>query len=171
MEEQKRLTCCFTGHRTIDAEHMRPLSTLLDRTIESLIGCGYTVFRTGGARGFDTLAALSVLSKREKYPQLRLHLCLPCRDQAKQWNDWEREAYQYILANANEISYVTESYQRGCMHTRNRRMVEGSDCCVAYCTVEEGGSAYTLQYAKKLELRVINLAGLFKQEEEYVDEI
>ena len=164
-------TCCFTGHRTIAPATRTHLTALLNRTLDELIADGFCEFRTGGARGFDTLAALSVLSKREEYPQLRLHLCLPCRDQAKQWNDWEREAYQYILANANEISYVTESYQRGCMHTRNRRMVEGSDCCVAYCTVEEGGRAYTLQYAKKLELRVINLAGLLKQEEEYVDEI
>ena len=148
MEAQKSLTCCFTGHRKIDAACLRPLSDVLDRTLESLIGCGFTVYRTGGALGFDTLAALTVLEKKERYPQLRLHLCLPCRDQTKQWGDWNREAYEYILANADEVSYATDTYRRGCMHDRNRMMVNGSQCCVAYCTTEEGGSAYTMQYAK-----------------------
>lgn len=160
MEEQKILTCCFTGHRKIDDDRLRPLSEVLDRTIESLIARGFWVYRTGGALGFDTLAALKILEKKEKYPQLRLQLCLPCRDQSKKWGDWNREAYAYILQNADEVSYAVETYRRGCMHERNRKMVQGSQCCVAYCMSEDGGSAYTLQYAKEHDLRVINLATL-----------
>lgn len=165
MDESKELICCFTGHRNIDESQLSPLREVLNRTLESLIARGFLVYRTGGALGFDTLAALAVLEKKEKYPSLRLHLCLPCRDQSDRWGDWSQEAYGYILQNADEVSYTTEQYRRGCMHQRNRQMVQGSQCCVAYCTTEDGGSAYTLKYAKEHGLRVINLAGMLKKEE------
>ena len=48
----------FTGHREIDAETLRePLYA----TLEGLISSGSDMFFTGGASGFDTLAALTVL--------------------------------------------------------------------------------------------------------------
>ena len=61
----ERLICCFTGHRRIRPEIMPELSALLDRVLDTLINDGVTEFRTGGAVGFDTLAALKVLEKRE----------------------------------------------------------------------------------------------------------
>ena len=158
MDESKELICCFTGHRNIDESQLSSLREALDRTLETLIARGFFVYRTGGALGIDTLAALAVLEKKEKYPSLRLHLCLPCRDQSDRWGDWSQEAYGDILQNADEVRYTTEQYRRGCMHQRNRQMVQGSQCCVAYCTSEDSGSAYTLQYAKKHGLRVINLS-------------
>ena len=64
MSESEVLICCFTGHRTIRAEHMLMLPRVLDRVLEGLIGRNITIFRTGGAIGFDTLAALKVLEKK-----------------------------------------------------------------------------------------------------------
>lgn len=159
MEEEK-LICCFTGHRKIPAEHLRQLPDLLDQTLERLIRRNIVVFRTGGAIGFDTLAALKVLEKKEQYPNIRLHLFLPCRDQDKGWSSINRSVYDEILSCTDEICYIQDRYSRGCMQERNRKLVDGSHCCVAYCTSEKGGSAYTLQYAKKKNLRIINLAGL-----------
>ena len=164
MEESNNLICCFTGHRKIEDGELLLLREVLDRTLEILIERGFWTYRTGGALGFDTLAALTVLQKKEKYPQLCLQLCLPCRDQSNRWGDWSREAYGYILENADEVRYTAEVYRRGCMHERNRQLVEGSQCCVAYCTTEDGGSAYTLRHAKEKGLRVINLSGLVESE-------
>ena len=161
--EHESLIGCFTGHRSIPNGHWKPLSDLLDRTLESLIQRNITVFRAGGAIGFDTLAALTVLEKKERYPQVRLHLILPCRDQAKGWSEADRRVYDEILSHADEVTYVREAYSRGCMYERNRKLVQGSHCCVGYCTSDTGGSAYTLQYANKQGLRVINLGGLLKR--------
>ena len=157
MEKRKKI-CCFTGHRKIDGESMQMLSILLDKALESLISNGVTVFRTGGAMGFDTLAALKVIELRTKDQNIRLELFLPCREQANKWDKLSREYYEYILSKADSVTYVRENYQRGCMLERNRRMVDGSDFCIGYCTLEKGGSAYTLNYAKKHNVRVINLA-------------
>lgn len=158
--EHKNLICCFTGHRSIPREHLERLPALLEQTLESLIQRSITVYRAGGAKGFDTLAALTVLEKKRIYPQVCLHLILPCRDQARGWSVRDRQLYEQILAQADEVTYVRETYSPGCMHERNRRLVDGSHCCVGYCISDTGGSAYTLDYANRQGLRVINLGGL-----------
>lgn len=151
-------TCCFTGHRKICAEHMVRLPEVLDRALDILIRSGVTTFRTGGAIGFDTLAALMVLEKKEKHPHISLELCLPCRDQSQKWDDESREAYNYILERADKVTCLHEKYVRGCMHERNRYMVEGSHFCLGYSLSDKSGSAYTLKYAKEKGLKVINFA-------------
>ena len=44
------------------------------------------------------------------------------------------------------------------MHKRNRHLVDHSSICVCYLTEDRGGTAYTVNYAKKQGLKVINLA-------------
>lgn len=152
--------CCFTGHRKIDGDAMAKLSPLLDRIIDRLIADGVEVFRTGGAIGFDTLAALKIIELKRLGRRIRLELVLPCKNQSDLWSDEDKRFYGYILENADSVIYARESYTRGCMLERNRMLVDGSCFCIGYCTTETGGSAYTLNYAKKKNLRVINLASL-----------
>ena len=54
--------------------------------------------------------------------------------------------------------YVSRQYTRGCMHERNRHLVDNSSVCVCYLNRESGGTAYTVDYAEKQGLEVINLA-------------
>ncbi len=133
------------------------LPSKLDECIEALVGRGITTFRTGGALGFDTLAALKVLDKKKKYPHIRLELILPCRDQARTWQERNVQVYRYILERADRVSYVTDTYTPTCMHERNRRLVDGSAVCVAYCTNAEGGTAYTCRYAEKNGVEVVEI--------------
>ncbi|MBQ8345382.1 MAG: DUF1273 family protein [Clostridia bacterium] len=149
--------CCFTGHRTIEAHHVKQLPELLQRTLDDLVEEGYEVFRAGGAIGFDTLAALKVLEQKKSHPHIRLELILPCRDQTARWGEYHRSVYDYILTQADRIVYTSERYTPGCMAQRNRMLVNGSLCCVAFCSKQSGGSAYTLQYAHRKGLRTINL--------------
>ena len=75
-------TVCFTGHRSIQKELAMLIPKALDTMISGLIAMGAKSFKLGGAVGFDTIAALSVLEAREKHPHITLDLILPCRDQA-----------------------------------------------------------------------------------------
>ena len=152
--------CCFTGHRNIDKELLPKISTLLDEAMDSLIDSGVSVFRAGGAVGFDMLAALKVLDRKAAGANLTLELYLPCKEQSELWSDRNKEYYGYILENADSVVYVRDEYTKWCMHERNRALVDGADFCIAYCGNEKGGSAYTLSYAKKRGLRVLNLYGL-----------
>jgi uncharacterized phage-like protein YoqJ len=139
----------FTGHRQIDVGDAMALPGALDLLLEKLIADGYTDFRCGGAQGFDTIAALKVLEKKKKYPNVKLHLFLPCKDQADAWSERAKAVYRAVIDMADSVRYLCESYNPGCMHARNRAMVDGSDLCVAYCTSSRGGTAYTVEYARK----------------------
>ncbi len=154
----EKYICCFTGHRKIADEHINALSELLSLVLERLIGQGVYTYRAGGALGFDTFASLAVLEKKQKYPFLRLELCLPCENQAERWSDYDRALYEKIKEQADSLFYAEESYSPSCMHERNRLLVDGASFCVAYCFEEQGGTAFTYEYAERAGLKVINLA-------------
>ena len=153
----KKTVCCFTGHRTIREEDAKNIIGALDTHINRLVENGVSVFRSGGAMGFDTLAALCVIKCRQKNPHVRLVLFLPCRDQAKFWGEYEKGVHDYIIANADEVVYTSDEYWDGCMLHRNRLMVEGSSYCIAYCQRSRSGTAYTVAYAEKYGVEIINV--------------
>lgn len=153
-------TCCFTGHRDIptDPAFQGQLQDILDETIQKLIGMGVRYFGTGGARGFDTMAALSVLKMREKHPDISLILVLPCVEQTRGWRISDVVQYNQIKSAADKVVYTSRDYTRGCMYRRNRHLVDNSDICVAYCTKNTGGTTFTVSYAHQKGIPVIQLA-------------
>ena len=157
MDELVWRICCFTGHRHLPTHRLNILGDRLARAVRIAYRRGVREFRAGGAVGFDTLAALTVLDLKEEKDDVRLCLYLPCREQDAKWCDLDQSIYADILSRADEIVYVSERYHRGCMHARNRALVNGSDVCIAFCNEESGGSAYTVQYAKEKGLAVLNL--------------
>lgn len=154
----KNHTCCFTGHRFIPPEQISPLASALEHAVTAQLDQGIFHFCVGGALGFDTLAAETLLHLRDRRSELRLTLVLPCRDQARRWTSEAAERYQAILSQANTVIYTGEHYSAGCMHRRNRFLVDHSAICIAYCTQNTGGTAYTVQYARQKNLPIIFLA-------------
>ena len=154
----KEKTCCFTGHRELPEEQLPQLKQTLFKVIVRLASQGVTRFACGGALGFDTLAAQMVLMVKEAFPQIELLLILPCKTQEKYWPKEDQEIYREILARADRVVFVSETYIQGCMQKRNRLLVEGSSVCVCYCTKKQGGTFYTVRYARQKGLDLINLA-------------
>ena len=151
-------TVCFTGHRILYHDTVFIQSSLHD-TLEELIKKGYRRFLAGGALGFDTLAASAVLELRERFPSVSLTLALPCKGQQLRWRAEQRARYDQILHLADEVVVLNQSYVKGCMHERNRYLVDNSELCLCYLVKKGGGTYYTVQYARKQGLSVINLAG------------
>ncbi|MBR2354174.1 MAG: DUF1273 family protein [Clostridia bacterium] len=149
---------CFTGHREIPTDLLGHLAERLRRAVEYAYDHGVREFRAGGALGFDTLAALTVLDLKELHPDVRLCLYLPCQTQTRGWSERDCQIYQDILQRADSYTYTSEHYHRGCMMVRNRALVDGSDVCIAFCKKSTGGSAYTVKYASTKGLTVWNLA-------------
>lgn len=154
----KDTTCCFTGHRKLPCGQREHVLDRLKQTVSELAEKGYRNFVTGGALGFDTLAAIAVLDEKKRYPHINLILMLPCMSQAALWSGKDRDLYDGIKRMADRITFVSKDYFRGCMHERNRRLVDSSSLCICYMTSDKGGTAYTVQYAKKQGLKVINIA-------------
>lgn len=151
-------TCCFTGHRNIAPEQQLVVAKRLYHVVEQLVLTGYCYYGAGGALGFDTMAARCVLNLREKYPQIKLILVLPCISQTRGWAKEDVEIYEEIRRHADKTVYTSYEYFSGCMLKRNRHLVECSSVCVAYQRESRGGTAYTVNYARQQGLRIINLA-------------
>lgn len=152
-------TVCFTGHRELPADDLLEISKHLEDTLATLIEQGYRYFGAGGALGFDTLAAQVVLRLRERYPRIRLILVLPCLNQTRGWPQENIDTYEEIKRCADKATYTSEHYFRGCMQKRNRHLVDNSSVCICYLTKPIGGTAYTVNYARRSGLRIINIAG------------
>lgn len=151
---------CFTGHRNIPSKVRPELENVLKAFVLSLYERGARVFKAGGAVGFDTMAALAVLDLKaeKKDDSVKLVLCLPAPDQANRYTEYDRIIYNMIKERADSVTYsashsTTESY-----YARNRKLVEGSDACVAFCTVQHGGTYYTCRAALLSGVEFINLA-------------
>lgn len=154
----KEKTCCFTGHREIPSGAYQTIFKKTEEVVESLIKKGYQFFGAGGALGFDTIAAFTVLKLKERYPDVRLILVLPCRNQARGWSTEDVRIYETIKQQADKVVYTSEEYTRGCMYKRNRHLADNSSACIAYLTENKGGTAYTVDYAIKHGLIVVNIA-------------
>ncbi len=156
--KKRAQTCCFTGHRQIPQEERKRIVDKLEGIIISLYQRGVCYYGAGGALGFDALAARTVLRLRESCPGMKLILVLPCLTQTRGWRPEDVAEYEHIKAQADKVVYTAQQYTPGCMHKRNRHLVDHSGVCVCYLTREKGGTAYTVNYAKKQGLNVVNTA-------------
>ncbi len=139
-------TVCFTGHRNIPAGQYDAVYHRLKDVLAEAIGRGYRYFGAGGA-----------LLKRT-YSFIRLILVLPCPSQASRWKEQDQKVYERIKAQADKVVYTSRRYTKDCMYRRNRHLVNCSSMCISYQTRPTGGTAYTVSYARKRGLAVINIA-------------
>ena len=151
-------TCCFTGHRSVPLEDCEKIKNSLNKNIEELILNGVIFFGNGGARGFDMLAAESVILLREKYAHIKLIMVYPCKNHTLFWENDDVERYDKIKKSADKCVYLSDCYYDGCMQKRNRHLVDCSSYCVCYLKRSNGGAAYTVNYARKSGLSIINIA-------------
>lgn len=66
--------------------------------------------------------------------------------------------YKRIKAQADRVTYIARQHTPGWMHRRSRHLVDNSGVCIRYLTKNSGGTAYTVNYAKKHGLNVVNAA-------------
>lgn len=146
--------CAFSGHRNLRGLDFD--NNLLDRVIYGLIRTGTKEFLCGMAMGFDLTAAQSVLSFKENY-DIKLTACLPCSNQSDTFSSGAKQIYENILNECDEIITLAPEYFKGCMHERDRFMVDRADTLVCFLRRNSGGTFYTVNYAKKGGKKIIEL--------------
>lgn len=154
----KENACMFTGHRDLVNVDKDDLSLRVKEEIVRQYGRGITTFFAGGAIGFDMLASVTLLNLKNALPDLRLILALPHFRHYERWSRSDKAIFAEILRRANGVIYMEKEYTPGCMHRRNRFMVDHAGTCICYLTKETGGAAFTVREAKKQGLTVVNLA-------------
>ena len=161
-------TCCFTGHRAqklpfgFDERHPECVR-VKDELRSHILGAahdGYTRFISGGALGVDLWAARIVLEVKEEYPWIMLGMAIPCEGQPDKWNYFYKSLYRDICGRADEVTMVSGTpYYSGCMQKRNRYMVDKSSRVIAVFDGSPGGTASTVEYARKTgkDVKIINV--------------
>lgn len=144
----------ITGHRTLGGDFDKEV---LKNTLIGLIEEGYDTYYCGMALGFDTVTAELLLELKKNY-QVKICACVPCADQDKKFSDAQKAKYKEILSQCDEKVVLSESYYSGCMYVRNRYMVDRADLVLAYLNTDAGGTAYTVKYARKKNIKIINIA-------------
>lgn len=149
--------CFFTGHRKLPGGKIHHIVKRLNDEVDALIRRGVTNFISGGALGFDQMAASLVLAKREMNPDICLIFALPCKNQDAKWTEKQKIFYRKLLAEADEIRYISEKYDTQCMKRRNTYMAEQSAYCVCAMLYEKSGTGQTVRHAHKKGVQVINI--------------
>ncbi len=150
---EKEKTVSVTGHRVLrnDLDREKLKNVLFTLSIG-----GYTTFLTGMAIGFDTLC-FNLLEEIKKQIDIKIVACIPCLDQAKRFSFSQKREYERMLSVADEKIIISEEYTAWCMQKRNQFMVDNSSVLVSYLREEKGGTANTVNYAKKKNKKIINV--------------
>ena len=109
----KEKTCCFTGHRDLPPSQLPRIARALETRVRELTRQGVIYFGSGGALGFDLLAAQIVLKIRETDPRVRLIMVYPCPQQTDRWREEDKALYEQIKSRADKIVYVSDHYWNG----------------------------------------------------------
>lgn len=160
MVDLRQRTCCFTGHRVIPEKDLPGILKRTEQAVRQLIEHGVVFFGVGGAIGYDTEAAKLLFRLRATdYPQIKVILVYPFDGFTSRWNDGQRAEYAArLLPQYDKTVCVAQRASREAYLERDRHLVDGSAYCIAYCTRDSGGTAYTLRYAQQEGLKIYNAA-------------
>lgn len=149
----------FSGHRESklpkNLQVRKQLDEQLEHSIITAVETGYHIFYTGLCNGFDLIAAEKVLKIPDQ--SIKLIGVVPHEEQEAEWPDDEKIQYRNIRDSCHEIVVLNETKVRGCYYQRNRYMVDRSALLLCYCSSLRGGTAYTLEYARKKGLLINNI--------------
>lgn len=151
-------TCFFTGHRILSEPVRLQLADRLDELLPQMVKAGFRTFLSGGALGFDLMAAKAVLKLRKRRKHIRLIFVLPCMEHTEKWRCGDARHFQDLLVQAGESICLYDSYRQNCMKKRNLFMVQHSACCVSALRNNRAtGTAQTVRLAVDHEIPVHNL--------------
>ncbi len=150
-------TASFSGYRPekldLNPARLQTITASLKEAILAAIADGYHHFLSGMAEGFDCMAANCILELKRELTHIRLVCVLPYAAKRK-----GNDEYHRILQEADEIIELSPTDKRASYFLRNDYLVEHSSRIICYYDGLSGGTEYTIDYATKQGLSIVNLA-------------
>lgn len=146
--------CCFAGHS--DYHYTDELYHQLILLIEKLITQENVLeFLIGNYGAFDRLCAQAVRSLKNRYPDIQSNLVIPYLTADITNNqEWYADRFDRIL-----LADLPENTPKKLQILKcNEYLVNRSDVIICYTVYSWGGAAKTVEYAKKKQLPIWNLA-------------
>ena len=165
-EDKKKKTLCFSGHRTErlpkNKDEFNFILWSLYNEIDKAVFKGYDTFIFGACYGFDLICAEQVLRRKQiirNADPLKIILiaAVPFEDQAVKWKEQDRDKYFSILSKCDDVIILNKHFKVDCYYERNRYMVDNSSRLICYYDGSSGGTKYTVEYAEKQQIQIINL--------------
>ena len=155
----RQKTCCFTGHRDLPPNLLPMIRRQTAEAAEKLITENRVrYFGVGGAIGYDTVAAKVLFELKKVYPHIKVILVYPFEGFTSRWSTEQKAAFAKLLPLYDKRVCVEKAASKESYLMRDRHLVDGSAYCIAYCTRETGGTAYTLRYAIEQGSHIRNIA-------------
>jgi len=167
----RQSACSFTGHRPEKLpwrdQESDPRCAALKRRIQDAVEAaydeGYRHFLCGMAMGGDFYFCESVLALRRRHPDVTVEAVIPCPTQADGWPEQQRERYRALVEACDYETLVSERYTQDCMQRRNRYLVDHAALLIAAYDGTPGGTQYTIQYAMRRGVEIVDLPVLAKE--------
>ena len=168
--KMKNKTLCFSGHRSEklpkEKDEFNFMIQSLYNEIDIAIYKGYDTFIFGACYGFDLLCAEQVLKRKQIIRNtdpvsIKLIAAVPFEEQAVRWREQDRDKYFSVLSKCDDVVILNKRFKVGCYHERNRYMVDNSSKLICYYDGSGGGTGYTVEYAKKRSIQIVNLCTTF----------
>ena len=161
-EEEKNITCCFSGHRmeklpwraNEDDARCLALKTALHQSLHRAYEAGYRRFLCGMATGCDMYFCEAVIALRDACPDVILEAVVPFRGQPDRWKDTLKTRYAALLEQSDRVTVLRELYTSNCMMERNYYMVNHSTRLIAAYRGITGGTMKTILYATRSGLQI-----------------
>ena len=152
----KEASIAFTGHRNIAPEQQDKVRERLRKAVSLAYKEGKYQCICGMALGFDMLAAEEVLSLKARLPYLQLIAVVPFRGQNSRWDLAEQQRYDHILAKADKVIVLSDTYYKGCPPYKcGKTLSANSTICK-----NAGSTLSSSRYARKPTLSINRISNL-----------
>lgn len=161
----RQSACCFTGHRPgklpwryneEDPQCVALKRRMMD-AVEAAYEEGFRHFLCGMALGCDLYFCECTAVLRARHPEVTLEAAIPCPAQADAWPEEERERYRALVSACDYETLISAKYTPDCMQRRDRYMVDHASMLIAAYDGTVGGTQYTIQYAMRRGIPVVDL--------------
>lgn len=107
----------------------------------------------GAAIGFDTWLAQCVTEMC-----IPLWTYVPFKGQGSNWPSESKREYERLLKLSEKVLYISDKYSKECFLKRDRAMINDAHIIFSLLNpeVQEGGTYYTVSYAKSLGKTIHN---------------
>lgn len=143
----------FFGHRDFYEHHRceKILNEILEEILENK---EYTEFLIGRNGEFDRFVASTIVKIKKEYKNSFFIWVLPylTSDYIKNKENYEKYYDEIEICEKSSIAHP-----KSAIKIRNREIVERSDLIICYIEHDNGGAYETIEYAKKLNKKIINI--------------
>lgn len=154
---------------SIRNKFLEVIKSIIYLKITKYICNGFRTFYIGMSNGIDLWTGEILLElKSMQYPEIEIVSARPFKNHGYNFSTYDKLLYTKILKEATQDVCLYDNSSKNAYLERNRYMVENTNNLLAFLYNYNGGTAYTIKYAKSLN-KSIEIVNLLKLSKDFID--